>query len=337
MAACTVCGADLPAQRGPRARRYCSRACQARAYRARQEQRTGHRAAAADEQQLLEQYADVPTLQLGERLAVAARKVAGSLTAGQAADETGLRILARVPVVLAARARDAAITAKAAQRAREDADRELQAAMEEAYAEHAERKRALEDAALASLQGLQWHRQLGPGQPQSAPTASPTVTIPDLAAPPEPPVPPEVQPSRDDAVPAQPPAAARRPRRPAKTSRDDSAPAAESAPAGRGIEPRPQKLPKKKANAILEAAELVRDPEHRENHRWILRSGETVLGYVEPSYGGASRSGRNGWVGRLGGTPGDRRPTRNAAAENLAYSWFRLVTATPKRTITGSG
>lgn len=36
MTTCPVCGGALPAQRGPRARRYCSRACQAKAYRARQ-------------------------------------------------------------------------------------------------------------------------------------------------------------------------------------------------------------------------------------------------------------------------------------------------------------
>jgi hypothetical protein len=103
-----------------------------------------------------------------------------------------------------------------------------------------------------------------------------------------------------------------------------------------GIEPRAQKLSKTTAAAIANAAELIRDPDHRDNHRWVLQSGDTVLGYVEPSYGGVSQSGRNGWVSRLGGSLGPRGTTRNSAAEDLAMRWIRLVTATPKRTITGS-
>jgi hypothetical protein len=103
-----------------------------------------------------------------------------------------------------------------------------------------------------------------------------------------------------------------------------------------GIEPRPQKLAKKKATAVIDTAELVRDPEHRDNHRWILRSGNTVIGYVEPSYGGASQSGRNGWISRLGGTPGPRCRSRDGAAVDLAARWVRVVTAAPKRHITGS-
>ncbi|MFJ3930192.1 hypothetical protein [Streptomyces sp. NPDC090029] len=136
------------------------------------------------------------------------------------------------------------------------------------------------------------------------------------------------QASRDDRVrPSDAPAAAPSPD---ETSRDDSA-----AGEPEGIEPRPQKLAKKKARAIVDAAELVRHPEHRDNHRWILRSGDTVLGYVEPTYGGASRSGRNGWTSRLGGSPGRRSATRNRAAADLAGRWIRVVTADPRRTLTG--
>lgn len=103
---------------------------------------------------------------------------------------------------------------------------------------------------------------------------------------------------------------------------------------GKGIEPRAQKLGKKKAQAIADAAELVRDPDHGENHRWIYRSKDTVLGYVEPTYGGASRSGRNGWTGRLAGMTGRRCTTRNGAVLDLAARWMRLVTANPTSTLT---
>ncbi|AWI31241.1 hypothetical protein [Streptomyces tirandamycinicus] len=107
------------------------------------------------------------------------------------------------------------------------------------------------------------------------------------------------------------------------------------APTANSIQPRPQKLAQNKARAVVNAAELVRHPDHRENHQWILRSGDTVLGYVEPTYGGTSRSGRNGWTGRLGGIAGRRCTTRDAAALDLAERWIRVVTAVPKRTITG--
>jgi hypothetical protein len=121
---------------------------------------------------------------------------------------------------------------------------------------------------------------------------------------------------------------------PTKASRDD--PKTEPAPVATGIEPRPQKLAKKTAAAIVDAAELVRDPDHRDNHRSILRSGDTVLGYVEPTYGGASRSGRNGWTGRLSGHPGPRCRSRDGAAADLAMRWVQVVTAPPKRHITGN-
>jgi hypothetical protein len=87
------------------------------------------------------------------------------------------------------------------------------------------------------------------------------------------------------------------------------------------------------AFAIADAAKLVRDPDYRDNHCWILRSGDTVLGQVEPSYGGASISGRNGWISRLSGTPGCR--SRDGAAMDLASHWVRVVTTPSKRTLTG--
>jgi hypothetical protein len=104
MTTCPVCGGVLPAQRGPRARRYCSRACQAKAYRARQRQQQEHRIAPGEERELLEAYADVSATELADSLAAAARRLAGALTAGRSTDGLDLDVLARIPVVLAARA-----------------------------------------------------------------------------------------------------------------------------------------------------------------------------------------------------------------------------------------
>jgi hypothetical protein len=131
----------------------------------------------------------------------------------------------------------------------------------------------------------------------------------------------------------------RRPRRMAEESTRDESPAPQEVPRTpalptwdtTAIKPVPQRLPKKKAEAILDAAELVRAPDYRDSHAWILHSGDTLIGYVVPSYGGTSRSGRNGWVGRLGSTPGPRCHSRDGAKMDLASQWLRVVTAAPKR------
>lgn len=78
---------------------------------------------------------------------------------------------------------------------------------------------------------------------------------------------------------------------------------------------------------------MVKHPDHRENHRWIVQADDgTVLGYVDPSYGGTSRSGRDGWIGRTAeavATTGGRQKTRQDAAVQVAMAWVRVVTAKP--------
>ncbi|PNG21893.1 hypothetical protein [Streptomyces cahuitamycinicus] len=308
MASCPVCGVDLPAPRGPRPRRYCSRACQGKAYRARQRQHSVHRAAAADEPGLLARYADVPSLELADRLALAARRLAGALTAGQGPDDADLDLLARIPVVLAARARRAVPMPAATVRPGTETSRDDTGPA---------RARPAMPAAK-------------PGQGTPAGRDAPTEAVVDMAARRKRSAATGTETARNHAAQGAPDASPVA--RIARTSRDDPAAAA---PAPRGIELRPQKLAKKKARAVVDAAELVRHPEHRDNHQWILRSGDTVLGYVEPTYGGASRSGRNGWTGRLGGSRGRRCTTRDGAAADLAARWVRLVTAVPTRTLTG--
>lgn len=63
----------------------------------------------------------------------------------------------------------------------------------------------------------------------------------------------------------------------------------------------------------------------------------TVLGHVEPSYGGSSRSGRNGWkylVAHMFVSSGPYK-TRDTAAVQCALSWIRLATAPVRNTLTG--
>jgi hypothetical protein len=303
MGTCAVCGTDLPAQRGPRARRYCSRACQAKAYRARQEQRTSHRATAADEQRLAAEYDAVPSRQLADSLSLAAGRIAGALTAGQAADDHDLGILARIPVVLTARAHQAAALAD-------------------------------ELPTLGAAPTVTVLKLATPPEPDKSPRGDSAPTL--KTAPPAPQRPSPTKTSRDDATPApvttatEPttaPPAPRRPRSP-QTSRDDSAPLPTWDTTA--IKPVPQQLPEKRAQAVVDAAELVRAPDYRDSHTWILRSGDTLLGYVVPSYGGTSRSGRNGWASRLGGSPGPRCRSRDGAAVDLAARWLRVVIAAPK-------
>ncbi len=256
-----MCGADLPAQRGPRARRYCSRTCQAKAYRTRQ-QRDAHRLALGDEDSLLAEYDGVPALELADQLA---------LVAGQPADDFDLGVVARIPTVLAARAHRAAPAAQA-------------------------------------LHGTFVRR------------AAETSTVIDLAA--HTPTARQNQPTTGHSS---------APGNGTQASRDDSGLTVEP----KGIEPRPQKLAMKKARPSLAPQNWSAPPGHRDNHRWILRSGDTMIGYMEPSHGGTSRSGRNGWTGRLGGSLGPRCKSRHGSALDLAARWVQLVTTEPSRTLTG--
>ncbi|MFD7922492.1 hypothetical protein ACFV3R_25110 [Streptomyces sp. NPDC059740] len=90
-----------------------------------------------------------------------------------------------------------------------------------------------------------------------------------------------------------------------------------------------RRMSAKAARAVIEAADLVKAPDHRDTSRWEVRSGDLLLGHVEPSYGGASRSGRNGWIGRSAQTliPTRRCATRQEAAAEVLLAWERQATA----------
>jgi hypothetical protein len=131
-------------------------------------------------------------------------------------------------------------------------------------------------------------------------------------------------PSRDEPaapapVPAPAPAVPGVPTADPESSRDE--------PAARQLARR-KRLTQKAARAIADRSHLVRDERHE---GWLLRDDETgtVLGHVEPSYGGTSVSGRNGWTYRVDGSFARTGPykTRDKAAVPCALAWMRLVTA----------
>jgi hypothetical protein len=136
-------------------------------------------------------------------------------------------------------------------------------------------------------------------------------------------------PSRDEpAVPAPEPAGPEVPAAEPEPSRNEPA---VRRPARR------KRLTRKAAHAIADRSHLVRDERHE---GWLLRDDETgtVLGHVEPSYGGTSVSGRNGWTYRVDGSFARTGPykTRDKAAVPCALAWIRLVTAPVRDTLTGS-
>lgn len=95
--------------------------------------------------------------------------------------------------------------------------------------------------------------------------------------------------------------------------------------------PRRRRLTQTAARATADAARLVKAPDWRETHHWhVVDADGKVLVVVAPSYGGVSRSGRNGWkyyLAALGPSGNrDKWPTvKQAAAQGLG-AWIRWAT-----------
>jgi hypothetical protein len=90
-----------------------------------------------------------------------------------------------------------------------------------------------------------------------------------------------------------------------------------------------RRLSAKAARAIIDAAELAKSPDWSDTRRWHVTSGGTVLVVIAPSYGGASRYGRNGWIWWLAdGAPTRSKPepTREKAAVAGLAAWMRWAT-----------
>lgn len=93
-------------------------------------------------------------------------------------------------------------------------------------------------------------------------------------------------------------------------------------------------LSAKTARAITAAAETVKAPDHRDTNCWHVVSGGRVLVVIEPSYGGTSRTGRNGWTWWLADSARTRHPaetTIKAAAIAGLLAWERTATAKENR------
>jgi hypothetical protein len=116
------------------------------------------------------------------------------------------------------------------------------------------------------------------------------------------------------------------PTRPAAPGPSRNKPPVKTSPARR-------RMSQKTARAIANSAQLVKDPDHRNNHQWHLVAADgTVIAHVERSYGGASRSGQNGWHGWPHGMmrTTERHQTRELAAQYAAAAWVRVATAPPR-------
>lgn len=89
-------------------------------------------------------------------------------------------------------------------------------------------------------------------------------------------------------------------------------------------------LSAKAARAILDAAAIVKAPDWPDTRNWQVISGGKVLVHIEPSYGGTSRTGRNGWTWRLADGARTRhapeRTIERAAVVGLG-AWQRSITA----------
>lgn len=135
------------------------------------------------------------------------------------------------------------------------------------------------------------------------------------------------EPSRDEPEPHPVPAPVTPETPAAEPSRDE--------PAVKAAAPKRRKrMTEKAARAVADTAQLVKDPDHRDNHRWNLVAEDgTTLGHVVPSYGGTGRTGRNGWRYEAAGTFIGNGPykTRDEAAVQCALSWMRSATAPARR------
>lgn len=92
-------------------------------------------------------------------------------------------------------------------------------------------------------------------------------------------------------------------------------------------------LSAKAARAVTSAAAIVKAPDWADTHNWHVVSGGVVLVVVEPSYGGTSRTGRNGWNWWLA-DGGRTRRTPEATIQKAAVAgllaWERRATARPR-------
>lgn len=89
-------------------------------------------------------------------------------------------------------------------------------------------------------------------------------------------------------------------------------------------------LSAKAARAVIDTATTVKAPDHRDTNTWhVVAADGRILVVVEPSYGGTSQSGRNGWNWWLadgGRTRHAPETTIQKAAVAGLLAWERVAT-----------
>ncbi|MGW2113731.1 hypothetical protein [Streptomyces zhihengii] len=88
-------------------------------------------------------------------------------------------------------------------------------------------------------------------------------------------------------------------------------------------------LSRRTAQAVIDAAVFVKAPDWADTCRWHVTSGSQTLVVIAPSYGGTSRTGRNGWTWWLAEGAPVRHPaeaTREKAAVAGLAAWQRHAT-----------
>lgn len=92
-----------------------------------------------------------------------------------------------------------------------------------------------------------------------------------------------------------------------------------------------RRMSARRAREVIDAATMVKAPDWSESRRWHVVSGGQLLVVVAPSYGGTSRTGRNGWrwwLADLGPSGSSRREaTREQAAARGLADWQRWATS----------
>ncbi|WP_329215226.1 hypothetical protein OG352_06350 [Streptomyces sp. NBC_01485] len=88
-------------------------------------------------------------------------------------------------------------------------------------------------------------------------------------------------------------------------------------------------MPACAAQTVIDAAGLAKAPDWPETRHWHVVSGGHALVVIEPSYGGNSRTGRNGWNWWLADGARTRHqpePSRDKAAIAGLAAWKRQAT-----------
>jgi hypothetical protein len=87
-----------------------------------------------------------------------------------------------------------------------------------------------------------------------------------------------------------------------------------------------RRLTARQAQAVIDAAVLVKAPDWADTRAWHVMSSDVVLVIVTPSYGGTRRNGWRWQVADHAAPAGQPEPTREKAAIAGLGAWRRQAT-----------